>query len=166
MHRKLHSSAPAPKPRGAAGAIIAAGLALAATALPARAFYDPSDYDMFWNTIDAGGGTSSFGDYTLMGTIGQHDSEQGASLGDYSFSGGFWVPGFMTYQCPADVDDGSNTGTRDGGVGIEDLLYYLALFNAGDWRADIDDGTFTGTHDGGVGIEDLLYFLSAYNAGC
>ena len=151
---------------GPLAAGLLAALALAAAVQPARAFYDPTDYDMFWNSIDGGGGTSTLGDYSLMGTIGQHDSQQGALLGDYSFSGGFWVPGVTTYQCPADVDDGSNTGTRDGGVGIEDLLYYLALFNAGDWRADLDDGTFTGTHDGGVGIEDLLYYLSAYNAGC
>jgi predicted peptidase len=68
--------------------------------------------------------------------------------------------------CPADVDDGAGTGVCDGGVGIEDLLFYLDRFSAGDLRADIDDGTATGTRDGGVGIEDLLYYLSRYDAGC
>ena len=33
--------------------------------------------------------------------------------------------------CVADVDDGSGTGAQDGGVGIEDLLYYLARYVAG-----------------------------------
>jgi hypothetical protein len=68
--------------------------------------------------------------------------------------------------CVADVDDGSGTGTPDGGVGIEDLLYYLAIYDAGVIAADVDDGSGTGTLDGGVGIEDLLYYLSRYDAGC
>jgi hypothetical protein len=68
--------------------------------------------------------------------------------------------------CIADVDDGSGTGTPDGGIGIEDLLYYLAIYDAGSASADVDDGTGTGVHDGGVGIEDLLYFLARYDAGC
>jgi hypothetical protein len=33
--------------------------------------------------------------------------------------------------CVADVDDGQDTGLPDGGVGIEDLLYYLGRFDAG-----------------------------------
>lgn len=33
--------------------------------------------------------------------------------------------------CVADVDDGSGTGTCDGGVTIEDLLYYLVRFDIG-----------------------------------
>lgn len=68
--------------------------------------------------------------------------------------------------CIADVDDGTGTGTPDGGVGIEDLLYYLGLYDAGSVFADVDDGTGTGTPDGGVGIEDLLFYLERYDAGC
>jgi len=69
-------------------------------------------------------------------------------------------------DCVADMDDGSGSGTPDGGVGIEDLLFYLGEYNAGTARADVDNGTGTGTPDGGVGIEDLLYYLQRYNAGC
>jgi hypothetical protein len=69
-------------------------------------------------------------------------------------------------SCTADVDDGSGTGTADGGVGIDDLLYYLGLYGAGDPRGDVDDGSGTGTRDGGVGIEDLLYYLVRFEAGC
>jgi hypothetical protein len=78
-------------------------------------------------------------------------------------SGGFWpaAPG-----CVADMDDGSGTGVPDGGVGIEDLLYYLAAYDAGILRADVDDGSGAGIPDGGVGIEDLLYYLARYDAGC
>jgi hypothetical protein len=149
----------------AAGAA-AASILLGAASAGAWPLGGPGDYTMSWFTIDTGGGDSWIGNYSMMGTIGQHDSQNGAFIGDYTMSGGFWVPGVMTDQCPADVDDGSGTGTRDGGVGIEDLLYYLALYDAGDWRADVDDGTDTGTYDGGVGIEDLLYYLARYDAGC
>jgi hypothetical protein len=68
--------------------------------------------------------------------------------------------------CVADTDNGSGAGTPDGGVGIEDLLYYLSVYDAGTSRADVDDGTGTGTPDGGVGIEDLLYYLQRYDVGC
>lgn len=68
--------------------------------------------------------------------------------------------------CPADLDDGSTTGTPDGGVTIDDLLYYLGLFADGVVAADLDDGSGSGTPDGGVTIEDLLYFLDHYAAGC
>ena len=68
--------------------------------------------------------------------------------------------------CPADVDDGSGAGVPDGGVDINDLLYFLAKYGAGDLAADVDDGTGTGTPDGGVDINDLLFFLLHYEAGC
>lgn len=68
--------------------------------------------------------------------------------------------------CVADVDDGSGTGTCDGGVTIDDLLYYLGLFEQGAVAADVDDGTGTGTPDGGVTIDDLLYYLVRFEAGC
>jgi hypothetical protein len=69
-------------------------------------------------------------------------------------------------SCVADVDDGSGTGTPDGGVTIDDLIYYLTLFEAGDVGADVDDGTGTGTPDGGVTIDDLIYYLTRFEAGC
>lgn len=68
--------------------------------------------------------------------------------------------------CPADLDDGTGSGTPDGGVTIDDLLFYLTNFADGDVRADLDDGTGTGTPDGGVTIDDLLYYLVRFDAGC
>ncbi len=41
------------------------------------------------------------------------------------------TPISVTVACPADLDDGSNTGTPDGGVTIEDLLEFLDHFEAG-----------------------------------
>lgn len=74
-------------------------------------------------------------------------------------------------QCLADLDsDGlfSNGGTPDGAVTIEDLLFMLAAFEAGDVAADLDDDgdPATGTPDGAVTIEDLLFFLARFEAGC
>lgn len=68
--------------------------------------------------------------------------------------------------CVADLDDGGGSGACDGGVTIDDLLYYLTLFADGGVHADVDDGTSTGARDGGVTIEDLLYYLYRYDVGC
>ena len=46
-------------------------------------------YDLSWNTIDGGGGTSSGGAYTLSGTIGQPDAGT-LTGGSYTLNGGFW----------------------------------------------------------------------------
>jgi len=46
-------------------------------------------YDLTWNTIDGGGGTSTGGAYTLSGTIGQPDAGT-LSGGAYTLNGGFW----------------------------------------------------------------------------
>jgi glycosidase len=72
----------------------------------------------------------------------------------------------ITIPAVADVDNGSNTGTRDGAVDINDLLYFLASFESGANAADLDDGSATGTTDGGVDINDLLFFLAHFEAGC
>lgn len=69
-------------------------------------------------------------------------------------------------RCAADKDDGSGTGTPDGGVTLDDLLYYLALYAEGNPDADLDDGTGTWTYDRAVTIDDLLFFLQHYEAGC
>ncbi len=68
--------------------------------------------------------------------------------------------------CPADLDDGSATGTKDGGVDISDLLYFLALFDLGDLGADMDDGGGFGVRDQAVDISDLLFFLARFDEGC
>ncbi len=68
--------------------------------------------------------------------------------------------------CLADVDDGSGFGVADGGVTIDDLLYYLTQFEAGSLTADVDNGFGSGVADGGVTIDDLLYYLVRFEQGC
>ena len=48
-----------------------------------------ADYSIDWFTIDGGGGTSTNGQYSLTGTIGQPDT--GAMTGgNFTLQGGFW----------------------------------------------------------------------------
>lgn len=60
-----------------------------------------ADYTIEWSSLDGGGGTSSGGDYSLTGTIGQADAGE-MSGGDYNISGGFWVGGVY---CFVDLED-------------------------------------------------------------
>lgn len=76
------------------------------------------------------------------------------------------TPAVLTVRCPADIDDGTMTGTGDQAVTIDDLVAFLAFFEGGDARADIDDGSFTGVSDGAVEVADLLFFLHRYEQGC
>ena len=69
-------------------------------------------------------------------------------------------------DCSADLDDGSGTGVSDGGVDINDLLYFLSKFEAGSSCVDVDNGSLGGFPDGGVDINDLLYFLTRFEGGC
>lgn len=68
--------------------------------------------------------------------------------------------------CIADMDDGTASGQPDGGVTIDDLLYFLVQYSLGIPRADVDDGSSFGIPDGGVTIDDLLYYLLRFAAGC
>jgi subtilisin-like proprotein convertase family protein len=68
--------------------------------------------------------------------------------------------------CPADLANGSGVGTPDGSVDINDLLFFLAAFEAGSSNADIANGVGAGTPDGAVDINDLLFFLQHFELGC
>ena len=49
------------------------------------------NYAIDWFTIDGGGGTSSGGNFSLSGTIGQPDANpQSMAGGNFSVTGGFW----------------------------------------------------------------------------
>lgn len=48
-------------------------------------------YSIDWYKIAGGGGTSTNGQYTLSGTIGQHDAGGPMAGGNYSLTGGFWA---------------------------------------------------------------------------
>ena len=56
--------------------------------LPLSALAQP--YSIDWYRIAGGGGTSSNGQYTVTGTIGQHDAGGPLAGGPYALTGGFW----------------------------------------------------------------------------
>ena len=47
-------------------------------------------YSIGWYKISGGGGTSSNGQFTVSGAIGQHDSAVAMTGGNYALTGGFW----------------------------------------------------------------------------
>jgi len=68
-----------------------------------------------------------------------------------------------TTVCPADLSGGT-AGVPDCAVDINDLLYFLSAFEAG--NADIDNGSGNGVQDCATDINDLLFFLVRFEAGC
>jgi len=50
-------------------------------------------FSIDWHKIAGGGGTSTNGQYSLGGTIGQHDASGPMTGGSYSMTGGFWTIG-------------------------------------------------------------------------
>jgi hypothetical protein len=49
------------------------------------------NYTIDWHKISGGGGSSSGGQYSLSGTIGQHDAGGPGTNTEFSVSGGFWT---------------------------------------------------------------------------
>ncbi|GAB4198787.1 MAG: hypothetical protein Tsb002_33900 [Wenzhouxiangellaceae bacterium] len=49
------------------------------------------DFEIRRSTIDAGGDTSTGGEFVLSGTIGQPDTDQ-SSAGAFELNAGFWTP--------------------------------------------------------------------------
>jgi hypothetical protein len=94
--------------------------------------------------------------------IGMHGSQTIDPFGQSAF---VLIPG-SDPTCPADLDDGSGTGSPDNGVDVNDLLFFLTRFEMGDPAADLDDGTGSGTPDNGVDVNDLLFFLAHFEGGC
>jgi hypothetical protein len=51
---------------------------------------DAQSYSINWYKIAGGGGTSTNGQYSVTGTIGQPDASGAMTGGQYSVTGGFW----------------------------------------------------------------------------
>lgn len=118
--------------------------------------------------------TLAKGTYVLIGLFWVQPNGSGRQIqsdacnetNSQNVSDSFSAQVVLKHHCVADVDDGSSLGIRDDGVTVEDLIYYLYIFEAGDISADVDDTTLRGRPDGGVTIEDLLYFLERFELGC
>lgn len=67
------------------------GLIVAAVALTLTRSASAQSYSINWYKIAGGGGTSSGGQYSVSGTIGQPDASAPMTGGNYSLTGGFWA---------------------------------------------------------------------------
>jgi hypothetical protein len=55
-----------------------------------------AQYSIDWSTIDAGGGTSTGGVYSITGTTGQPDAGPTLNGGSFTLTGAFWaLPGLV-----------------------------------------------------------------------
>jgi hypothetical protein len=66
-----------------------------------------AQFSISWFTIDGGGGTSTGGNFTLSGTIGQPDAGAPLTGGNFSLTGGFWA-GITPSGCD-DIDFNNNS---------------------------------------------------------
>jgi len=104
-------------------------------------------YDLSWNTVDGGGGTSIGGNYSISGTFGQPDAGEVLSSGAFELTGGFW-PIANTCFCPGDLN---GDGRRDG----RDVQGFVWCVTTGGacTCADID-------HVGGLTAGDVAAFVN------
>ena len=115
------------------------------------------DFSISWFTIDGGGGTSTGGDFSLSGTIGQHDAGGPMTGGDFSLTGGFWAGtgsgGGGCDPCPADYN-------LDGGIDGADVEAFFSDWEGGTGCGDTNQ-------DGGIDGADVEFFFNAWeNGGC
>jgi hypothetical protein len=136
--------------RGPSAALVgAAALVLALSTGAAHA----QDYAITWYTIDGGGGTSTGGDFSLSGTIGQHDAGGPMTGGDFSVTGGFWVGAGTPGGCGCAADY-----NLDGGVDGSDVELFFEDWTAASGCSDVN-------LDGGVDGADVEAFFVVWSAG-
>ncbi|MFG0307352.1 MAG: GC-type dockerin domain-anchored protein [Phycisphaerales bacterium JB040] len=109
-------------------------------------------FDVSWYTIDAGGGTSSGGPFTLRATIGQPDASGPLTGGAFTLRPGFWPGALRGPSCAADVNG-------DGVLDLGDIQAFVALFLAGDPGADFNP-------DGVLDNGDIQAFVTAFLEAC
>jgi hypothetical protein len=144
-----------------------------------RYFFADEISNHIWSARMIGGVWSDFQDMTSMlsnlGTSGTLMIRTVSSFGEDSDGELFIVQlngrvrklvAQQPQPCPADLDDGSGLGHPDFGVSIDDLLFFLGLFEGGDIRCDLDNGSGNGVFDDAVDVNDLLFFLIHFEAGC
>jgi hypothetical protein len=127
-------------------------------------------FSMTWSTVDGGGATSSSANFSMSGTIGQHDAQALAftplSPPAQVMVGGFWGPSAPP-PCPSDFD-------RTGFVDSDDFVYFLLQFSIGcvgpgegpfgpepqcTVSADFDGSGF-------VDVDDFVAYLNMFASGC
>ncbi|SPE62404.1 conserved exported hypothetical protein [Verrucomicrobia bacterium] len=91
-------------------------------------------YSIGWSVFAGGGGTSSGGQYSVSGTIGQYDAGGPLAGGNYSLDGGFWKSAAGGVVLSISLT-GPNTLTISWPVPVLGcfVLQHNAGFNPGSW---------------------------------
>ena len=97
-------------------------------------------YEIPWRAIDAGGGTSTGGQYVLTGTIGQPDADW-SRAGSYELLGGFWPGGPLCF------------------VEFGDFAMFADYWLTADLTGDLDD-------DKDLDFDDLQYLTDFWLLSC
>jgi hypothetical protein len=66
-------------------------LSITAMLFGATLLVTAQNYSIDWFKVSGGGGTSTSGQYSVSGTVGQPDAGGAMSGGSYSLTGGFWA---------------------------------------------------------------------------
>jgi hypothetical protein len=132
-------------------------LALIIPAVLVAASPAAAQFDLSWNTVDGGGGTSSGGTFALAMTIGQPDAGS-MSAGAFVLSGGFWAAGAGSAPCYANCD----SSTTPPALNVLDFACFLNRFAASDPWANCDASTTPPV----LNVLDFACFLNAFAAGC
>ena len=120
-----------------------------ALALGSSAF---AQFDLSWNTVNNGGGTSTGGGFELYGVIAQPDAQVPPLMngGPFQVAGGF-LPVAQVCYCPGDLNA---DGKKDGG----DIQQFVGCFTAGGncSCADVDLANGVSLADVPVFVNNLL----------
>lgn len=114
-----------------------------------------NEYSCVWYTLDAGGATSSAGEYLIASTLAQPDAGW-MSGGLFTLSGGFWPAFTVDRFCPGDLNS-------DLVVNLDDLAQLLGHYGM-TVGASYEMGDLDG--DGDVDLGDLVEMLGHYGTVC
>ena len=129
----------------------------------APALADPT---INWWTIDAGGGTSTGGSFTLSGTIGQFDASTAMAGGSFRLVGGFWG-GLASIACgPADIGRQGGVAGADGVLDNNDFVVFIDYFFTNNPVADVGQQGGVRGADGVFDNNDFVVFIDLFFTGC
>ncbi len=116
------------------------------------------EFDLSWFTIDAGGGTSTDGTFTVSGTIGQPDTGRMTGAPYFSVMAGYWGAVHAAPTCACDLNN-------DGQVDDFDFVMFAAAYDILDC-ADVlmpIDCPSDFNADNFVDDADFVIFVAAYD---
>ncbi len=127
------------------------GIALVAVlAVTYTALAQTGALDVPWFSMDGGGGTSTGGEFTLSGSVGQPDAGRLAG-GDFAVEGGF-IPGVVVPPACGDLNGDGHVDVFDA---IMDLQIIVGLITPTEAQLKLGDVV----RDGAIDVFDVILTL-------